>query len=243
MNWFENWFDSKYYHILYKDRGVEEATMFIDNIIRKIKPNNKDFFLDLGCGAGRHSIYLNKKGFYVDGLDLSQKSLLQAEKYKNKKLQFYQRDMRDFCFENKYNVIINLFTSFGYFEDDQDNKKVFNNIERSLKKNGYFIIDFFNSHKIIRELKNHELKKIDNINFIIKRRQDGKFVYKEISITDRKISYTFVEKVRLISKQEFIHYSEGLNMTLIDTFGDYHMNKYEKEHSDRLIMIFKKNLN
>tara|TARA_B100001250_G_scaffold82964_1_gene68459 strand:- start:7858 stop:8589 length:732 start_codon:yes stop_codon:yes gene_type:complete len=240
MNWFENWFDSKYYHILYKKRDLQEAAILIDNLLKMINPAENSFFLDLGCGAGRHSIYLNQKGFHVDGVDLSKKSLKQAEEHQNEKLKFHLKDMRDFCFQNKYDIIINLFTSFGYFEDDQDNKKVFSNIEKSLKINGYFIIDFFNSHKIIRELKDYEIKKIDDIMFKIKRRQDGKFVYKDIYITDRKNSYTFTEKVRLIKQQQFINYAKNLNMKLTHTFGDYQLNKYEESYSDRLIMIFQK---
>ena len=141
MNWFENWFDSKYYHILYKKRDFQEAAILIDNLLKIINPAENSFFLDLGCGSGRHSIYLNQKGFHVDGVDLSKKSLKQAEEHQNEKLKFYLKDMRDFCFQNKYDIIINLFTSFGYFEDDEDNKKVFSNMEKSLKINGYFIMD------------------------------------------------------------------------------------------------------
>ena len=240
MNWFKDWFNSKYYHILYQKRDFQEAAILIDNLLKRINPAKNSFFLDLGCGAGRHSIYLNKKGFSVDGLDLSQKSLQQAEKHQNEKLKFYLKDMRDFCFQNKYDIIINLFTSFGYFENDEDNKKVFDNVEKSLKINGYFIIDFFNSYKIMRELKDYEIKNIDDITFKIKRRQDGKFVYKDISITDKKNSYTFAEKVRLIKQQHFINYSKNLKLKLIDTFGDYELNRYEETCSDRLIMIFQK---
>ena len=240
MNWFENWFDSNYYHILYKNRNSSEASLLINNILNKIKPVKNAFFLDLGCGSGRHAIYLNKQGFYVDGLDLSKKSLTQAKQYENKKMHFFHKDMRKLDFQNKYDVIINLFTSFGYFEEESDNKQVFKNISAALKNKGYFVIDFLNSKQIKNNLKHNEVKKIDNIIFKISRRHDNKFVYKNIYITDKKNSYTFTEKVRLIKKEEFIDYSKNLNMKLINTFGDYNLNKYEEELSDRLIMIFQK---
>ena len=80
MKWFENWFDSKYYHILYKDRDDNEAIMLINNLLHKFNFKKKTVFLDLACGTGRHSIYLNTKGFRVDGVDLSKKSLDKASK-------------------------------------------------------------------------------------------------------------------------------------------------------------------
>ena len=239
MKWFETWFDSKYYHILYKNRDYLEATRFIDKILKKIKPEKKSFFLDLACGLGRHSIYLNKKGFYVDGMDISKKSLEKAKLNENKKLKFYLKDMRELDVENKYNFVLNLFTSFGYFQNDKDNKKIFINVNRSLKKNGFFIIDFLNAEKIISKPKTYEVKKINNILFKIEKKHNNKFVYKKISITDRKNKYTFTEKVRLINKQKFISYLNDLDIALVDTFGDYNLNNYNVE-SERLILLFKK---
>ena len=101
MEWFENWFNSKYYQILYKKRNYSEASLFINNILQKLKLQKNTFFLDLGCGTGRHAVYLNKQGFYVDGFDLSKKSIEKAKKHENEKLKFYLQDMRDFKIHNK----------------------------------------------------------------------------------------------------------------------------------------------
>ena len=60
--WFENWFDSPYYHILYQNRNDDEAKFFIDNLCAYLKPSLNDTLLDVACGRGRHAIYLNKKG-------------------------------------------------------------------------------------------------------------------------------------------------------------------------------------
>jgi len=240
MKWFENWFDSKYYHILYKKRNASEAALLIDNILKTFKPKKNTKFLDLGCGSGRHAVYLNQKGFYVDGFDLSKKSLEEAKKKENNKLKFYQKDMREFTINEQYDFVLNLFTSFGYFEDDNDNKNVFKNISTSLKTNGHLIIDFFNPEKVINQLESNEVKKINNITFNINKTYDENFIYKKISITDTKNKYNFIEKVRLINKQKFINYANGLNMDLIFTFGDYNLTKYNTKSSDRLILVFKK---
>jgi len=240
MKWFESWFNSKYYHILYQKRDHSEAALFIDNILKTFQPGKNTKFLDLGCGSGRHSIYLNQKGFHVDGFDLSKKSLEEAKKKENNKLKFYQKDMRNFTVNKKYDFVLNLFTSFGYFENDSDNKNVFKNISKSLKTNGYCIIDFFNTEKVVNQIQKNEIKKINNIIFNIHKTYDENFIYKKISITDKKNKYNFTEKVRLINKQKFINYASGLNMDLEFSFGDYNLAKYNTELSDRLILIFKK---
>tara|TARA_Y100001968_G_scaffold323439_1_gene361121 strand:- start:1724 stop:2449 length:726 start_codon:yes stop_codon:yes gene_type:complete len=240
MAWFKTWFDSKYYKILYKNRNDKEATVLIDNILKKFQPSKKSFFLDLACGNGRHSIYLNKKGFYVDGVDLSKNSLSIAKKYTNQTLKFYLQDIRNFKRKNKYDYVLNLFTSFGYFEKENDNHKVFQNIQESLKEKGIFIIDFFNTKKVLLELKKYEIKKIGSIRFEIQKNHDKHFVYKEICITDKKNKHTFTEKVQLIDKNVFEQYAKKANMKLLATFGDYDLNKYNPKHSDRLLLVFQK---
>ena len=240
MEWFENWFDSKYYHVLYKNRDKKEATTLINNLLNRFKFSKHSTFLDLACGTGRHSVYLNNKGFKVEGVDLSRKSLEKAKIYESKTLKFYCEDIRNFRKPKHYDVILNLFTSFGYFQNESDNQKVFQNIHESLKNKGLFILDFFNTNKVISKLKEHEIKIINNIRFEITKKHDGDFVYKNICVTDNENKHTFTEKVQLIRKDQFINYTTGLNMKLINSFGDYHFNNYDHQNSERLILVFQK---
>ncbi|MBC7524978.1 MAG: methyltransferase domain-containing protein, partial [Flavobacterium sp.] len=113
--WYASWFDSPYYHILYKDRNYREAQIFMDNLTRYLNLPEKAKVLDLACGKGRHSIYLNQLGFEVTGVDLSENSILEAKKNENESLHFNVHDMRN-PFHQKFDAIFNLFTSFGYFE-------------------------------------------------------------------------------------------------------------------------------
>ena len=146
--WFASWFDSRYYHILYKNRNDLEAARFIDNLLTYLRPTESSYILDLACGAGRHSIYLNQKGFSVHGVDLSSKSIELANKSIRKDLKFSVHDMRDLDSVNRYTHVFNLFTSFGYFDDDNDNNKVVSSIFNSLKPEGIFILDFLNAELI-----------------------------------------------------------------------------------------------
>ena len=73
--WFESWFDSPFYHQLYKDRDNHEAESFISNLITYLTPKKNSLFLDAACGKGRHSLYINKSGYKIDGFDLSENSI------------------------------------------------------------------------------------------------------------------------------------------------------------------------
>jgi len=238
--WFENWFDSMYYHLLYQNRNDEEANLFIENLIKFLNPKKKSLFLDVACGTGRHSIKLNKKGFRVEGFDLSKKSLKKAKIHEKENLTFYIKDMRKLKVKNKYDIILNLFTSFGYFDNDKDNFLVSENMYNALKRKGYIIIDFFNTEKIIKQKKSKETKKIKNILFEIEKSHDSKFIYKKIKIIDKNKQYTFNEKVRLINKEKFVNYYKDFNVNLKAVFGDYSLNTYDPKVSDRLILIFQK---
>ena len=110
-NWFVSWFDTPYYHILYKDRDYSEAQLFMDNITNYLNLPEQAKILDLACGKGRHSIYLNQLGFDVTGADLSENSILEAKKAENDTLHFEVHDMR-IPFEDKFDAVFNLFTSF-----------------------------------------------------------------------------------------------------------------------------------
>ena len=82
--WFEEWFDTSYYHTLYKHRNDEEAAQFIERIVAELPLKTGAHVLDLACGKGRHSITLNKLGFNVLGVDLAANSIDKAQVFKNK---------------------------------------------------------------------------------------------------------------------------------------------------------------
>ena len=240
-DWFKNWFDSEFYHILYNKRNEKEAEFFIDNILNILFSKKNSFFLDLACGKGRHSIYLNTKGFYVDGLDLSKKSLNTAMPYQNKKLHFFLRDMRHIKENNKYNYILNLFTSFGYFEHKKDNKLVVNGISKALKKDGIFIMDFLNIDNCLNNLVEKEKKIIQKKEFNIKRWYNKKYLFKKIEFKYKKELMSYTERIQLLKKEEIINLCKKENLKLIKSFGDYQLNKFD-ENSERLILFFKKKI-
>lgn len=237
-NWFVKWFDTQYYHILYKDRDYQEAGMFIDNITSYLNLPENAKVLDLACGKGRHSVYLNKLGFEVTGADLSENSINQAQKNKNETLRFVVHDMRE-PFEQKFDAIFNLFTSFGYFDNDQDNITTLKAIKESLSEFGFAVLDFMNVEKVIPNLVASEVKTIEGIDFHINRRFENGYIYKDISFEDNSEEYNFIERVKAFRLEDFEQMMEESGIYLLDVFGDYKLGKFQKNTSDRLIMIFK----
>ena len=232
-----DWFDSDYYHILYKNRDYNEATNFIDNIIEYLDIKKGSKILDLACGIGRHSIYLDKIGFKVVGTDKSPNNIKKAKASQNNSISFLQMEMIEDT-NDKYDCIFNLFTSFGYVNHDY-NLKTIKNIERQLKDNGTVLVDFMNTLFVKNNLVIEETKVIDGLSFKIKRRSDGKHIYKEIKFNDKK-DYFFQEKVMDLSLNNFENYFKGNNLKIIKTFGDYNLNEFDIENSERLIMVIKK---
>jgi SAM-dependent methyltransferase len=237
-NWFASWFDSPYYHILYKERNQEEAQLFMDNLVHYLNLPEEAKILDLACGKGRHAIHLNQLGFTVLGADLSANSILEANKSANATLQFKEHDMRE-PFEEKFDAIFNLFTSFGYFENPADNLKTLKAIKDSLTEYGFAVIDFMNVHQVLANLIPEEVKTVDGIDFHIKRYLKDSFIYKEIDFEDQGEKYHFTEKVSALTLADFENLMEQADIFLLDIFGDYKLKKFHKMESERLIMIFK----
>lgn len=236
--WFASWFDTKYYHILYKDRDYKEAQTFMDNLTHYLNLPEEARILDLACGKGRHSVYLNSLGYDVTGADLSENSIKEASKHENEKLHFKVHDMRDVC-DSKYDAIFNLFTSFGYFEDDADNLTTLKAIKHSLTEYGFACIDFMNVDYVIDNLVPEEVKTVENIDFHIKRYVKDNHIYKEIDFEDNGEKFHFTEKVQALRLADFEKMMEEADIYLLDIFGNYKLQPFYKNQSERLIMIFK----
>ncbi|ESU26616.1 hypothetical protein FLJC2902T_25900 [Flavobacterium limnosediminis JC2902] len=237
-NWFASWFDTPYYHILYKERDEAEAQHFMDNLTHYLNLPEDAKILDLACGKGRHSMYLNTLGFDVTGADLSENSIAEASVAANEKLHFKVHDMR-LPFEEKFDAVFNLFTSFGYFESDDDNSTTLKAIHDSLSEYGFAVIDFMNVNYVINNLVPEEVKTVEGIDFHIKRYVKDNHIFKEIDFDADGQHFHFTEKVKALTLNDFEQMMEEAGIYLLDVFGDYKLRKFYKNDSERLIMIFK----
>ena len=171
--WFEEWFDTRYYLILYQNRNDEEAKLFISNLTEYLELPAGSKVLDLACGKGRHSFTLNRLGYEVLGVDLSENSIQEADKSSNPNLSFAVHDMRERIPNTTFDAVFNLFTSFGYFTEKEDNERVCLSISQMLAPGGKLVIDFMNADKVIRDLIKSETKTLDGILFRINRKYNS----------------------------------------------------------------------
>lgn len=237
--WFATWFDSAYYHILYKNRDYNEAELFMQNLVSFLQLPKESHILDLACGKGRHSVYLNKIGFRVTGVDLSKNSIEFAKQFENKNLKFKVHDMRE-NFTDTYDAIFNLFTSFGYFEEDSTNIKVLKNIENSLVKKGIAVIDFMNVNYVKDNLITKEQVIKEGITFDIERKINQSHIIKDIKFNIAGESFHFQEKVQFLTLDTIKNYISTTGLKLKYTFGDYQLNEFDKNKSKRLILVLEK---
>ncbi|ALI99073.1 SAM-dependent methyltransferase [Rufibacter tibetensis] len=239
-DWFYTWFDSPYYHLLYKNRDAKEAQRFMDNLLNHLRPKPTCKLMDLACGKGRHAIYLNKKGYDVTGLDLSEKSIAFAKQFENERLHFFVHDMREVFQPEAFDFIFNLFTSFGYFDADYENVITLRAITDTLKPKGKLVIDFMNTQRVINRLVAKETKEVEGITFHITRKVEAGFILKTIRFEDKGQPYEFIERVRALRYHEFMEYFQMTQLRLAGVYGDYSLGPYDPEKSERMIFILKK---
>lgn len=238
--WFGSWFNSPYYHILYEHRDEKEAQTFINNLNAYFDFKNSDYILDIACGKGRHAIYLNSRGLDVVGIDLSPQNIAHAKEYENEKLHFHVHDMRQVFKREVFDYALNLFTSFGYFDTELENEQAIGAAAIALKKGGVLVIDFLNPYTVIDLLVPSESKTLRGIEFEINRRYSHGFIVKEIKFTDKGKDYLFTERVKAIRKIEFMRYFIKARLKLKANFGDYELNPYHWQSSERMIFILEK---
>ena len=235
-SWFTDWFDSPYYHILYQGRDEQEAEFFMDRLAIHLKMKQSNQILDLPCGKGRHAIYLNKKGFDVTGADLSENSIREAAVSSNEHLRFIVHDMREPLPVGPFDYILNLFTSFGYF-DEEENQRVLCNLKRGLKPEGKLVIDFMNTTRVLDTLVEHEVKSIGGIDFRIRRFVRENIIVKEICFEDKGQSYFFEEQVRALLQEDFESFFNRVGLSVEAMFGNYDLMPYDCAASERMIFI------
>ena len=240
QEWYTTWFNSPYYHILYKHRDEQEARSFIDRLIEYLQPPTQARILDLACGQGRHSIYLSGKGYQVTGVDLSPHNIETAARDQRPGLQFFEHDIREVLPGHTFHVVLNLFTSFGYFHNPDDNERVVEAVQQELESGGVFVLDFFNTPCILHDLVEREVKKVEGIHFHLHKRLDGQTLIKTIRFEDSGQKFVFEERVRAFSFADLKEMLGRYSLKVEHTFGDYDLSPYDEALSSRLILIAKK---
>lgn len=240
MEWFANWFDSPYYHLLYNKRNDDEAQLFMRNLTAHLAPVEHARIWDLACGKGRHSIYLASLGYEVIGVDLSANSIKAAREHESEHLHFYEHDMRRAFYINYFDYVFNLFTSFGYFKTEREHLQALQHAYNALKPNGVFVMDFMNSVKVVNTLQaTHQEVRGDIVFDIQKVYENGKII-KTIKFSDAGQAYFYQEQVRAFTSDELAAMLTKVGFKVKALFGNYNLDAFDANTSDRTIIIVEK---
>lgn len=145
--WYVDFFRSDYLNVyghMFTEERAEKESAFVARTLG-LKPGAS--VLDLCCGQGRHSVQLAKRGFKVTGLDLNEEYLDLASKAAEAAkvtIETVASDMREIPFENKFDAIVNMYSSFGYLESEAEDLKVLESAAKALKAGGQLLLDMLN---------------------------------------------------------------------------------------------------
>jgi len=209
MSWYKDWFNSENYLKIYSHRNESEAQRLVELIVNNLSIKSDSKILDMACGSGRHAIIFAKKGFDVTAVDLSKRLLSEAKENAEQnhvKIDFVLSDILDFESTERFNLTLNLFTSFGYFDNDEDNFRVILKAYELLSNGGYFVIDYFNKNYLLKNLIPTSVFSENGLRITQNRFIEGNRVRKNIIIENGGSTEEFYESVRLYGYDEMLTY-------------------------------------
>ncbi len=237
-SWYKSWFDTPYYHILYRHRDDNEAQVFIKNCINELEPQQNSHILDLACGRGRHAKFLNKLGFEVTGIDLSESNISFAKDHHcSANLHFEVGDMRQPYGKNRFDYIFNLFTSFGYFDSWDDDLQALKMMKQALKPVGTLVLDFMNVNKVKMGLVKEEVRIVKDIEFHIERFMRNGMVVKQIRFFADGVNNEYEEQVQLLNREDFQLLLTEAGFEIVAIYGDFDLSEFNARDSERLILF------
>ncbi|MEL6445846.1 MAG: class I SAM-dependent methyltransferase [Bacteroidota bacterium] len=254
MSWYEAWFDSDAYEVVYQNRNLADARRLLDLIERVAAPAPDAALLDVACGRGRHARLLAQRGYDVTGLDLSENAIATARKRAkqeglSERVRFMVGDMRLPHFQQRFDGVVNLFTSFGYFADEADHARAVSAMAQALKPGGFLVQDFLNASYVRQHLVPRDVRTLDSIDvtqerWIAEDAPGGPRVEKRITLCCFEFDeaegiaaedHVFTESVRLLTRDDIAALYDAAGLTLLDTYGTYDGDPHTPE-SPRLIL-------
>ena len=218
MEWFEEWFGEEYLR-LYPHRDDHEAERAVSLITRTTPFEPGWRVLDVACGAGRHARAFEAAGARCTGVDLSATLLKLARQVTDVPL--VRADMRQLPLRpGSMDLTVNLFTSFGYFEQDAEHTAALGEMIATVRQGGWFVIDFLNPEAVRRQLVPEETLALAGSTVQISRSvsPDGRYVCKTIRTPAGK---RFRERVRLFDPAQMVSMLEDVGVSVQYRFGDY----------------------
>jgi SAM-dependent methyltransferase len=246
--WFEEWFNHPLYLEVYSHRDYDEAARCIQTILSltglELKEPASLSILDIACGAGRHALELARLGYSVTGNDLSPFLLEEARKEALKsqlQLKLTCCDMRHIPAGGLFDLVVQLFTSFGYFDVKEDDRLVLSRVCGALRKGGWYVLDLLNPVPLARNLVPHSCRTVGDLIVLEERAFENDRITKTITITPPVgETIAFTESVRLYGKEEIVFMLQNEGFSVVNIAGNYLGEPFSENDSPRIMLFCRK---
>jgi ubiquinone/menaquinone biosynthesis C-methylase UbiE len=238
--WFQEAFDAPYLEV-YAHRNQEEADQATACLLEPLGLSNLQV-LDLACGAGRWLRPLSQAGARAVGVDLSLPLLERAaEMRRETQLRFdlLRCDMLHIPLRsNSCDLVLSMFTSFGYFEEPEQDIAVLREAHRVLRPGGQLFLDVFNAHRVRRNLVPETQRRAGRFAVQESRRIDEKrgLVIKQIELRAAEQTYRYREQVRLWESRPLQQALRDNGYRILAEYGNYDASPFSEAASPRLIL-------
>lgn len=223
--WYQVWFDHDTYDLVYARRDRQEARRAVDLIVETLGLPAGSLYVDVACGRGRHAVELARHGYRVVGTDLSERALEHARRLAARThtdVTLVRQDMREPYCAGCADAVVNLFTAFGYFEDEADHLRALQAMAQTIRPGGAFVQDFLNAPHVAAHLVPHSARQEDDLTIEERRWIAGGRVNKEITLHRADgAAHTFRESVRLFTRTELESLYAACGLRVVRAFGDY----------------------
>ncbi len=243
--WFAN---EEFWHDLYGylfDKGrFANAKEELDHILTLLDFKGQHI-LDLCCGPGRHSLGLAKRGYTVTGVDKSPlhiKKAQQAKKQAKVSLTLIEEDMRTFLQPNSFDLVLNMFTSFGYFDDPQDDVQVMQNIYQNLRVGGRLILETMSKEILARIFQGTMSEYLEDGTLLVQKHEvsdDWSMIKNEWYLLKDNHYKMHAFRHRLYSAMELKRVAQDVGFSNITFYGSLKGEPYNHS-ADRLVMVASK---
>lgn len=239
MGWFKHWFGTRYYSLLYGHRDEADAQDWVRAILGRWDLPQGAAILDLACGRGRHTRLFADQGFDVTGVDISGASIEEARRTVPN-ARFLEHDMRDPVGKETFDAACCLFTSLGYFDDREDDHRVFRAVFDGLRPGGAFVIDFMNTDKVLRGLIAHEVIVREQVEFNITRCLEDGVLVKRIDVKDDEEQHRFEERVQALTPLELEHMATAAGFEIEARTDGPVLTPFNSERAERFVLWLRK---
>jgi SAM-dependent methyltransferase len=226
---------------LFPPQRIQNTVDEVDKIVKLLGITPEIRILDLGCGVGRHSLELARRGYKITGVDRTENYLRQARGQaagENLDIEFVKSDMRAFSRPGAFEAAVNLFTTFGYFEDSSDDRKVIKNIIASLKPGGIFLMDIISKEVLAKMFQKRTWVERDGVLLLQEHNLSRNWSWMDnrwIMIrNDKRLEYRVSHRLYAASEIMALFSENGFSRTEI--YGDLEGHPYD-ETAQRLVAV------